>query len=100
MRNSKRGYYKSEDIPLRVALYLRVSTEDQVEKYGLDAQRSAINGFIQSRGKLKDGVRDKMVFAGSNYEYVDEISGTTNISERPGFARLVEDLSNILVNDW
>lgn len=83
-----------EELQLRVALYLRVSTEDQVEKYGLDAQRSAIEGIIKSRGKLKDG-REAVVLAGKNYEYVDEgISGTKELDDRPAFARLKEDILN------
>lgn len=80
-----------EEIQLRVALYLRVSTKEQEEKFGLPAQRSAIEGIIQSRGKLKDG-RDAMVLAGKNYEYVDDISGSSEIDERPEFARLKEDI--------
>jgi DNA invertase Pin-like site-specific DNA recombinase len=86
---------KKEEVQLRVALYLRVSTEDQVEKYGLDAQRSAIEGIIKSRGKLKDG-RDAVVLAGKNYEYVDEgISGTKELDDRPAFARLKEDIQGL-----
>lgn len=85
----------NEEAQLRVALYLRVSTEDQVEKYGLDAQRSAIEGIIKSRGTLKDGKTPAMVLAGKMYEYVDEgISGTKKIDERPAFARLKEDILN------
>ena len=83
----------SEEVQLRVALYLRVSTEEQVEKFGLPAQHSAIEGVIKSRGKLKDG-RDAFVLAGKSYEYVDDISGSTEIDERPEFTRLKEDVLN------
>lgn len=83
-----------EEIQLRVAVYLRVSTEEQADKYGLDAQRASIEGMIKSKGKLKDG-RDRMVLAGKNYEYVDDgISGTTKMEARPEFARLKEDIMN------
>ncbi len=83
-----------DEVQLRVALYLRVSTEDQVEKYGLDSQRVAIKGILQSRGKLKDG-QDKMVLAGEAYEYVDDgVSGIKELDERPAFARLKEDILN------
>jgi site-specific DNA recombinase len=82
-----------EEVQLRVALYLRVSTDEQVEKFGLPAQRSAIEGVIKSRGKLKDG-RDAFVLAGKNYEYVDDISGSTEVDERPEFTRLKEDVLN------
>lgn len=83
---------QEEEIQLRVALYLRVSTEDQVEKYGLDAQKAAIEGMLKSRGQLKSG-QDRMILAGSNFVYVDEgISGTNELGERPEFARLVEDI--------
>jgi site-specific DNA recombinase len=82
----------NEEIQLRVALYLRVSTDEQVEKYGLDSQRSAIDGFIKSKGTLEDG-RPAMVLAGKLYEYVDEgISGTKKVDQRPAFSRLKEDI--------
>lgn len=83
---------KSE-VQIRIAIYLRVSTEDQVEKYGLDAQRAAIEGIIKSRGTLEDGKTPAMILAGKMYEYVDNgISGTKKIDERPAFARLKEDI--------
>lgn len=82
----------NEEVQLRVALYLRVSTDEQVEKYGLDSQRSAIDGFIKSKGTLDDG-RPAMVLAGKLYEYVDEgISGTKKVDQRPAFSRLKEDI--------
>ncbi|MBP6913431.1 MAG: recombinase family protein [Candidatus Levybacteria bacterium] len=85
----------NEETQLKVALYLRVSTEDQVEKYGLDAQRAAIEGIIKSRGTLKDGKTPAVVLAGKAYEYIDDgISGTKNVNERPAFARLKEDILN------
>jgi site-specific DNA recombinase len=78
----------------RVAIYLRVSTEDQVEKYGLDMQRDAIDALIKSKGRFEDNT-ERMVFAGDKYVYIDDgISGTTVISERPQFARLMEDILN------
>ena len=81
-----------EQNQLRVALYLRVSTDDQVEKYGLDLQKTSLTGLLQSKGKLDDG-RDKMKLAGEKYIYVDEgISGTTPLDERPAFSQLKEDI--------
>ena len=71
-----------KDVQQRVALYLRVSTDDQVDKYGLDAQRTAIEALIKSKGQFEDG-RDKMMLAGKAYEYIDDgISGTTKMDER------------------
>src|SRR5262245_5810938 len=81
-----------EQNQLRVALYLRVSTDDQTEKYGLDLQKSALEGLISSKGKLLDG-RAKMVLAGAKYIYIDDgISGTTPLDQRPAFAQLKEDI--------
>lgn len=83
-----------KDVQQRVALYLRVSTDDQVDKYGLDAQRTAIEALIKSKGQFEDG-RDKMVLAGKAYEYIDDgISGTTKMDERPEFTRIKEDILN------
>lgn len=73
----------------KVAIYIRVSTEEQVEKFGRDLQESAIRALIQSRRDLDN----KLVFAGKEYIYVEEgVSGTKNIDERPEFARLKEDI--------
>jgi DNA invertase Pin-like site-specific DNA recombinase len=51
---------ENNEIPLRVAFYLRVSSEDQAEKYGIDLQEQALEGLIRSKGKLRDGVTDAM----------------------------------------
>lgn len=86
-----------EKTQLKVAFYIRVSTEEQAEKYGPDLQQSALEGLIKSRGKLDDG-RDKMVLAKRSndqpYIYIDDgISGSTQMSKRPAFAELMEDLT-------
>ncbi len=78
----------------RVALYLRVSSEDQVEKFGLDMQKEALEGLVKSKGKFEDQ-REKYVLAGEKYVYIEDgISGTVPIEERPAFARLLEDLDS------
>jgi len=83
-----------DEKPIRVALYLRVSTEEQAEKFGLDAQKSAVEALVKSKGKLKDG-REAVVLAGKAYEYIDDgVSGTTELNERPAFIRLKEDVLN------
>ena len=48
---------------LKVAFYLRVSTDDQVEKYGIPLQEDALYGILRSKGKLSDG-SDALVLAG------------------------------------
>lgn len=79
-------------VPLKVAFYLRVSTEEQIERYGLSMQQEALKALLISRGKLADG-RNAFVLAGKQYIYIDEgVSGTVNIDERPSFARLKEDI--------
>lgn len=79
--------------PCKVAFYIRVSTEDQVEKFGVDLQKQSLTALIKSKGKLDDGKTDLMTFAGANYVYIDEgISGTIPINERPEFSRLQEDI--------
>jgi site-specific DNA recombinase len=81
-----------ENTQLRVAIYLRVSTDDQADKYGLDLQREAVESLIKSKGHLEDG-SPRAVLAGTQYVYVDDgVSGTTDIGSRPGFSRLIEDL--------
>ena len=71
----------------KVALYIRVSTEEQVEMYGVDLQRAALKGLIESKGQTLE-------FAGEDYIYIDEgISGTLEPTERPAFRALLEDMS-------
>src|SRR2546428_9370076 len=63
---------------MKVIIYTRVSTEEQVEKYGLDAQREALRGLAVRRAYTV--VK----------EVADEgISGT--VADRPGIAQ-VRDL--------
>jgi site-specific DNA recombinase len=65
-------------VVMRVACYCRVSTEQQVEKYGLKAQKRILADYCQSKGW-----RAKF--------YVDEgISGET-IAARPAMQRLLSD---------
>lgn len=81
-----------EQNPLRVALYLRVSTEEQKEKYGIDLQRSSLESLLNSKGTLDNG-KPKLMLAGEDYVYVDDgVSGTTPLDERPNFSRLKEDV--------
>ncbi len=84
---------KHDQFQKKVAMYLRVSSEDQVEKYGLDLQEDAIRGLVASKGTLDDGSPACVI--AENHIYKDEgISGTTEIEDRPGFARLYEDIIN------
>lgn len=79
---------ETSQIPLRVAYYLRVSTEDQVKKYGTDAQKATLDKLVSLRSET-------MVMAGEQYIYSDDgISGTTDIYERPAFAKMIEDIEN------
>lgn len=80
-----------EQKTIRAAIYVRVSTEDQLEKYGPDLQRSAIDAVIRSKGNLNNG-DPAMVLAGEQYIYQDDISGTIEVDERPGFLRMKEDI--------
>lgn len=80
--------------PLRAAFYIRVSTEDQVERYGVGLQKEALRAAVKSKGKLSDG-RDSMIFAGEEYIYTDDgVSGTVKLEDRPAFGRLKEDILN------
>ncbi len=84
---------KTQYETLKVALYLRVSSDEQAEKYGLPMQRDALEALIKSKGTHPDGVTPKYVFAGEQYVYIEEgISGTVVQHERPQFSRLIEDI--------
>jgi len=76
---------------LRAAIYIRVSTEEQVEKYGIDLQRSSILSLIEAR----KSTNPSLVLAGDEYVYVDEgTSGETEPEDRPAFGRLKDDILN------
>lgn len=63
------------------ALYLRVSTDDQTRNYGLDVQRQRCTAMATVKGWQLAG------------EYTDEgVSGTKSAADRPGLARLMEDV--------
>ena len=83
-----------QTVPTRVAFYLRVSTDEQVERYGLDLQKSAIEGILRAKGTLSDG-QPAMVLAGPQYIYKDEgVSGTDPVDIRPAFVQMKEDIEN------
>lgn len=66
---------------LRAALYLRVSTEDQVEAFGLDVQRAQCSAMAAAKGWTLDAAQ---------HVYADEgISGTKDETGRPQLAALL-----------
>lgn len=71
----------------KVALYIRVSTEEQAEMYGVELQKASLKNLIASKSLIYE-------FAGNQFVYIDEgISGSTKPEERPAFRRLIEDVS-------
>jgi site-specific DNA recombinase len=66
---------------MKAALYARVSTEEQVEGYSLDAQKRAFNTLVQGRGWT--------VYR----EYIEEgrSAHTDDINKRPMFKQAMED---------
>jgi len=84
---------QKDEHQIRAAIYIRVSSEEQKEKYGPDLQLASITALFQSKGKLNDG-RDAVVLAGNQYIYRDEaVSGTVELAERSGFSQLIEDIT-------
>ena len=66
---------------MRAALYARVSTEEQVEGYSIDAQRRAFQAVLQSRNWI------------AYREYLEEgrSARTEDISKRPVFKEMIAD---------
>ena len=66
---------------MKAALYARVSSEEQVEGYSIDAQRRAFGALVQSRGWTK------------YQEYIDEgkSARTDNVNKRPAFKEMITD---------
>lgn len=77
---------------MKIALYIRVSTDEQIEKYGIPMQKERLLALIKSKGVAEDR-RDIFRLAGENYIYVDGgVSGTVPLDERPAFRQLKEDI--------
>ena len=66
---------------MRAALYARVSSEEQVEGYSIDAQRRAFQTLVEARGWTAYG------------EYIDEgkSARTDNVNRRPAFKKMIDD---------
>ena len=66
---------------MRAALYARVSKEEQVQGYSLDAQRRAFGALVQGRGWT------------SYREYIEEgrSAHTDDINKRPVFKEAIDD---------
>ena len=66
---------------MRAALYARVSSEEQVEGYSIDAQRRAFQALVEGRGWT------------TYREYIEEgkSARTDNINRRPAFKEMVDD---------
>ncbi|HRI05714.1 MAG TPA: recombinase family protein [Candidatus Dojkabacteria bacterium] len=88
----------------RVALYIRVSTDEQVEKFGIPMQKETLLNLIKAKGKTIEG-KDRYVYAGGmdekgnviddQYIYIDEgASGTLPMDERVAFRRMISDIDN------
>jgi site-specific DNA recombinase len=76
--------------PVRLALYLRVSTEDQAERGTIRAQMDLLRSKVDldNRGREMAG-QPPIIIAG---EYADDgISGAVPFGERPMGKRLLED---------
>lgn len=79
-----------EPITKRIAVYIRVSTEEQVDKFGLDLQKEAILAMIKS----KSHTQEPFILAGEEYIYCDDgVSGTVPLEERPAFSQMIEDIT-------
>ena len=65
----------------RTAIYIRVSTEQQIDKDSIPAQRSALRTYIDGRADL--------LFAG---EYMDDGISGTKYSNRDELQRLLDDV--------
>jgi site-specific DNA recombinase len=67
---------------LRAALYIRVSTQEQVENYSIESQKERLEAFCKSKGWM---VKDT---------YIDPGYSGSNI-DRPALQRLLSELKNI-----
>ena len=78
-----------EQKTLRAALYARVSSEEQVEGYSLDAQCRAFRNLLRERGW------------DVYFEYIEEgrSAHTDNINKRPVFKQAMEDAVDAMIGE-
>jgi len=85
---------EKKQITQRVAFYIRVSSEDQIEKYGIPLQAESLNNLLSYKGKFPNG-QPRLKLAGKRYIYQDPgISGTRELFDRPGFLQLMDDVQS------
>ena len=73
----------------RVAVYIRVSTDEQADKNTQKTQEEVIRAYVESRSST-------MEFAGDDYRFYDDgISGTIDIEDRPMLSQLVDMVRNV-----
>jgi site-specific DNA recombinase len=82
---------------LRAAFYIRVSTEDQADMNGRELQLAGLTALVTSKGVLSNNT-PVISQPNSDHIYIDEVSGTTPLSDRPSFHRLMEDIENTPAN--
>lgn len=74
--------YSWEIFKMKAALYIRVSTQDQIENYSIESQKERLEGYCKSKDWI---IYDTFIdpgFSGSN-------------TDRPALQRLLSDLKNI-----
>ena len=88
INNLKKMFEHIKQCKQRVAIYSRVSTEDQVEMNWLDIQYEAILRYIKTHS-------DKYTFHKANL-YIDEWKSGANKSkeDRPALHKMYQDASN------
>jgi len=68
---------------IKAALYLRVSTDEQLEGYGLSMQEERLRAYVVSQGNYE--LKDEYIYKEEGY------SGALSIEERPELKRLFID---------
>ncbi|MDO5561881.1 MAG: recombinase family protein [bacterium] len=95
MDKSTNSEREQREEPYKVAIYLRVSDDSQVEKYGLDAQEERIRDYLKSKGRIESGPYEGQYLYQEVKTYREEgVSGTLPYDQRPEFLTLAEDLDN------
>jgi site-specific DNA recombinase len=79
--SSNLNIYKKESKQFRAALYIRVSTHEQVENYSIDAQKEKLEAYCKSKGWIIHDFYIDPGYSGANME-------------RPALQRLLVELDN------
>jgi len=76
-----------DDKPIKVAFYIRVSTDDQVRGFGIDMQKNGLKDMLEYKGRHNNWIHRK------EWTYIDEAKSGGDLN-RPSFKNMMDDVKD------